>query len=171
MRSTLRIFSLDDGSTRGAVTVGLFNFFYTMRNHFFLSSAKRGVLAALSMIRFRFGLLSVLVMLTVANTNASPIEQSFELHPGWNAIFLEVVPDDQDPAMALAGIPYESVWTREEPLSSADFVQDQDEAAWNDPAWLVHFPADNPGARVASLFSIRGTRPYLIQIRGNDSVR
>ncbi len=139
-----------------------------MRYQIFLSSPKRWLF---TLIRSFFGLVPAGAMLSLATLSASPIEQSFELQPGWNAIFLEVVPVDTDPAVALAGIPYESVWTREEPLSSVDFIQDQDEAAWNDPEWLVHFPADNPGARVASLFTIRGPRPYLIQIRGNVPVR
>lgn len=142
-----------------------------MRYQFFLFSAKRCSLADPTVIRSVFGLVSTLVMVGLATVAASPIEQSFELHPGWNAVFLEVVPQDTDPAVALAGIPYESVWTREEPLSSSDFIQDQDEAAWNDPAWLVHFPTDTPGARVASLFAIRAPRPYLIQIRGNVPVK
>lgn len=142
-----------------------------MRNQFFFSAAKPRIAAVFTVIRSAFGLVSAIGMLSLVTVTASTVEQSFELHPGWNAIFLEVVPEDTDPAAALAGIPYESVWTREEPLSSVDFIQDQDEAAWNDPAWLVHFPANTPSARVASLFTIRAPRPYLIQIAGNVSVR
>ncbi len=141
-----------------------------MCNQFFLSFPRCRILAAFRILRPLFWLFLTVCMLGLATISASSIEQSFELRPGWNAIFLELTPEDTRPAEVLAGVPYVSVWTRKEPLSSIDFIQDQNEAAWNDPAWLVHYPEGTPGARVASLFTIRGPQPYLIEIRGNASV-
>ncbi|HSH15605.1 MAG TPA: hypothetical protein VLD18_06210, partial [Verrucomicrobiae bacterium] len=47
-------------------------------------------------------------------------QQSIQLRPGWNAVFLEVRPEPEDCDTLLAGLPVESVWDWNR---SADSVQ------------------------------------------------
>jgi hypothetical protein len=60
------------------------------------------------------------------------------------------------------GLPVASVWTRAEPVSSARFIQDPDEASFNTAEWLRWAPGE-PGF-VSSLRAILGRRTYLLKL-------
>ena len=37
--------------------------------------------------------------------------QTFTLQPGWNSLWLEVQPENNDASVVFAGLPLESAWT------------------------------------------------------------
>ena len=59
------------------------------------------------------------LLLYGATANANPtMDQPIELSPGWNAVYLEVEPEDKAPAVVFATLPagltLESAWTWDE---------------------------------------------------------
>jgi hypothetical protein len=97
-------------------------------------------------------------------TLAQVSTQTFTLQPGWNSIYLEVQPSDNSTTSVFSNLPVASVWTRAERLSSADFIQDPSEAAFNNPAWLRWFPPLRAEAFLGNLFAVFANRAYLIRV-------
>ena len=73
-----------------------------MSGRFYPLFLKRRLRSLCSAIQSAYLLVFPVLILEVNPAVASVVEQSFELHPGWNAIFLEVVPEESNPAAALA---------------------------------------------------------------------
>ena len=90
--------------------------------------------------------LTALLALGPVLAGAAPQKtQSFDLHPGWNSVFLEVEPQPNDLPTALQGVPFLSAWTWNPRLSPVDFISDPSEGLFNKPGWLGHF-ASGPEA-------------------------
>lgn len=104
--------------------------------------------------------------LAAAPAGAAPAEtQNILLKPGWNAVYLQVQPEPRDPATVFSGLPVESVWTRYDRVSSAEFIQDPAEGLQDRSGWLAYYSA--PDAAFAnSLYAIAANRPYLIRLSG-----
>jgi hypothetical protein len=95
---------------------------------------------------------------------APVVQQTFQLRPGWNAIWLEVQPADNSSDSVFANLPVASVWTRAERLSSVDFIQDPSEQAFNEAGWLGWFHPSRPEAFLGNLFTVQANRAYLIKL-------
>ena len=95
------------------------------------------------------------------------VQQSFQLKPGWNAIFLEVHPEPAECDTLFAGLPIESVWDFNPSVDSPQFVQDPSTLIPGAPSWLTWFPPANPLATQGNLFILRDGRPYLIKLANN----
>jgi len=96
--------------------------------------------------------------------------QTFILHPGWNAIFLEVQPNPRDPDTVFAWLPEgSSVWTWLERNSKVEFIQNPSEGLWDQPGWHVY---DKSGSEISlsNLFAIFANRAYLIKLSGNEDI-
>ncbi len=97
------------------------------------------------------------------------VTQEFELRPGWNAIFLEVQPEPDDPATVFAGVPVESVWTWFEPSSAVQFIQNPGEGDWNQAAWGAYLKAEDQGF-LTNLHAVIANRAYLVKLEGSQAV-
>src|ERR1700749_2171866 len=97
---------------------------------------------------------------------AQQITQTIVLNPGWNAIWLEATPTNTSPAAVFAGAPVQSVWTWAARVTSTDFIQNPNSAAWNKNQWLVWFPSSDPAAPTANLHAIVPARAYLVKVGG-----
>jgi hypothetical protein len=97
--------------------------------------------------------------------------QTFDLHPGWNAVYLEVQPEQNDIDQMLAGIPVESVWrwipTK---VDQVQFILDPAEGLQNINGWHGYFPYPRPEAFLTNLFSMRANQAYLIKLGGTQNV-
>ena len=100
---------------------------------------------------------------------AQVVTQVFNLHNGWNSIYLEVQPEGNRLTNLLAGVPYSSVWTWSERESTVQFVREQTEMYYNKPEWLVHFPVDRPESFKNRLHRMYRHSAYLINLGTNLS--
>lgn len=110
----------------------------------------------------------VLVLLGPVSVFGQLREQSFQLNPGWNTVFLEVnaVPDDAD--AIFGSLPIEAVWMRApEPLSAIGGQclgpDDPNCEAFDDTEWRVWVPPGPVADIVNTLRLVRGGNVYLIK--------
>ena len=61
----------------------------------------------------RIATAALLALAGTAVATAAPPQftQTFELQPGWNAVFLEVRPEPNDAASVFGGLPLASAWS------------------------------------------------------------
>lgn len=114
---------------------------------------------------------TLLAVLSAGTLGATGLyEQVFVLHPGWNAIYLEVEPETDDLASAFAGVPVGSVWTWMPDDGTVEFIQDPAEGLVNDSGWLGYFPRPRPEAFLTNLFFLQANRAYLVKLEGTQPV-
>ncbi len=119
----------------------------------------------------RHRLLALLVgLLALPAAQGQTVTQTLRLQPGWNAVFLEVVPADASPGAILKDLPVESVWARTEAVVSAEFIQDPSEASFSQSGWLSWFPSTRPEAFLSQLKVLQPNRPYLVKMGGTTPV-
>lgn len=94
---------------------------------------------------------------------ASVVEQTFQLDPGWNAIWLEVQPEPNDIEIVFAGVPVVSVWTWESGTSRVQFLRDPSEGLLNRPGWLGYFPP-GPEHFLTNLHTLQAHRAYMVRL-------
>lgn len=115
--------------------------------------------------------IAALAVATAARASQPQWTQSFDLVPGWNAIYLHVSPNDSEPANIFDGIPVRSVWTRGTETSSVEFIRNPDDALLGQRGWVAYIPANREEALAATLadrelVSIEGNRAFLIYLDG-----
>jgi hypothetical protein len=88
--------------------------------------------------------------------------QAIELTKGWNAVFLEIVPDDPSPDAVFAQTPIAMAATYYPKNSSVSFIQDPDEKPWKKEGWSQWVPAGRPEAIINDLFSLQSNQAYLL---------
>lgn len=96
--------------------------------------------------------------------------QTFQLRPGWNAVFLEVRPEPNDSDSVFGALPLASAWTWNPRVGKIEFVENQNEEMIASPTWLGYFPRPRPEAVLTNLFSVQANRAYLIKIEGDQPV-
>lgn len=96
-------------------------------------------------------------------------QQVVDLEPGWNAVYLQVQPDDNRIATVLADIPVASVWRWIPGEAGSRFVTDPAEGLENLEGWFGWFPEPRPEAFLTNLFRFNANTAYLIRVEGNDS--
>jgi len=106
-----------------------------------------------------------------ANAQTAGVEtQTFNLKPGWNAIFLEVRPDPWDPKIVFSSLPEgSSVWTWLSRESSVQFIQDPSEDLWGQPDWHAYFNSPDTSF-LTNLYAILGNQAYLIKVGGTEEI-
>ncbi len=113
--------------------------------------------------------LPVLIVLALVNTAlAATTEQTIELQPGWNAIYVELQPENDRIEQVFAGLPIASVWRwlpDDRPLA---FIQDPDEDLLTIDGWYGYFPSHRPESVLTNLFTITANQPYLVRLLGDQ---
>lgn len=121
-------------------------------------------------VRFLTELTAVLFILFVFTSGSmASTTQTITLRPGWNAVYLEVQPDERSPAAVFRDLPVESVWTWFDRTSSVEFIRDPADGLWAQPGWSVYVKSPDKAA-VTNLFSIFANRAYLIKLGGRQNV-
>lgn len=100
--------------------------------------------------------------------------QTIMLSPGWNAIYVELAPDDGDstttddeePAQVFALPDIEMVWAYPRPENTVQYITQPSEIGINDPDWRVYIPAGQPASALTNLFAIAAGRVYLVKLAG-----
>jgi hypothetical protein len=114
-------------------------------------------------------LVGVLLMATSMPLQAAISQQTITLQPGWNAIHIEIQPDQRDIATVFAGLPIASVWRWRPDLEGAQFIRDPGEGLQNIAGWFAWFPQPRPDAFLTNLFQIEGGTAYLVRLEGSQS--
>ncbi len=96
--------------------------------------------------------------------------QAFTLQPGWNSLWLEVQPENNDAAAVLSGLPLESAWTYSGRLSALEFIQDPNESVWNRSSWLRFLPTNRVDSFQNTLFAVHANRPYLLYVTNSAPI-
>lgn len=104
-----------------------------------------------------------------AGVSAAGSQQTIELRPGWNAVFLEIEPEQRDLATVFAGIPIGSIWRWRPDVQGAQFVRDPAEGLENIAGWFAWFPEPRPDAFLSNLFQLEGSTAYLIRLEGSQN--
>ena len=112
-----------------------------------------------------------LAMAASAALRAEPqTSQTFQLQPGWNAIYLEVRPQPNDSDSVFGGLPLASAWTWNPEFPRPKFIEDPTEELIASPAWQGYFPQPRPEAVLTNLFAVLPNRAYLLKIDGDEPV-
>ncbi|MGV6853353.1 MAG: hypothetical protein ACWA5R_14410 [bacterium] len=111
-----------------------------------------------------------LTLLMVSQAMAESVTQVFNLQPGWNAIYLEIEPDEDDIEQIFASIPVLSVWRWMPPEPGTDFITDPSEGLLQREGWFAYFPPKRPEAFLSNLFKMDSHHAYLINVEGLDPV-
>jgi hypothetical protein len=93
--------------------------------------------------------------------------QTFQLHAGWNSIWVELDPTNRDTEAVFSNLPVVSVWTYLPNAGAVEFIRDQNETAVNQPGWLAWFPTNQPEAFLTSLFAVQPQHAYLVKLATN----
>jgi hypothetical protein len=89
--------------------------------------------------------------------------QTLQLQRGWNAVYLEVIPTNADPASVFAGAPVNIVATFLGVETSVQFIRDPAAIGWKKEGWGVWYAPRRPDSFLTSLHAMTGYRAYLIQ--------
>jgi hypothetical protein len=122
-----------------------------------------------SLIRTAVAFALIVLATLPAPARAAVSEQVITLQPGWNAIYLELQPEQRDIATVFAGLPVASVWRWRPDTSGAQFVRDPGEGLENIEGWFAWFPQPRPDAFLTNLYQIEGGTAYLVRLEGSQS--
>ncbi len=117
----------------------------------------------------RTALPAALLWLACGAAQAASSQQVIELQPGWNAIFLELEPEERDIRSVFSGLPVASVWRWRPDVEGAQFVRDPAEGLDNIAGWFAWFPDPRPEAFLTNLFQVEGNTAYLVKLEGTQS--
>lgn len=120
-------------------------------------------------LQSRIAVLALLLLSGQAPAQTATYEQVIDLQPGWNAVYVQVEPDDNQLSSVFAGVPVASVWRWLPTGNGARFIEDPAEGLDNIEGWFAWFPEPRPEAFLTNLFRINANTAYLIHIEGSQS--
>lgn len=115
-------------------------------------------------------LLAGVVAPQIVEAAVADITQTFQLQPGWNAVYLEVRPEPNDAESVFGGLPLASAWTWNPSGPKVEFIDDPTEQLVPSPQWLGYFPRPRPESILTNLFAVQANRAYLLKIEGTEPV-
>lgn len=111
-------------------------------------------------------ILTMLSYFQIAFSGIAVDQQAITLKPGWNAIYVELEPQNNQISDVFAGIPVESVWRWLPKGLGKDFVVDPAEGLLSVDGWYGYFPEPRPEAFLSNLYTISANTPYLVKLDG-----
>ncbi len=93
--------------------------------------------------------------------------QTIMLHPGWNAVFLEIQPEPPDCDSNFSGLPIESAWAWNHRFSTVQYIQNPNSLIPGQPNWLAYVPPTSTNRAVNGLFILQAEHAYLIKVATN----
>ncbi len=106
---------------------------------------------------------AALVLLVAFSLRAETVRtQQITLTRGWNAVFLEVYPENSDPAAVFAGTPVDIAASHFARGGSAQFVSEPGADMFKKAGWGVWYAEARPEAFLKSLHAILGQQAYLV---------
>jgi len=90
------------------------------------------------------------------------ITQTIQLTAGWNAIFVEVLPDEPDPDILFNNTPIVQVLAFLPDKSSVQFIESPDEIDWKSDKWRRWLSPNESGSFLNNLYSIQNDQAYIV---------
>lgn len=110
-------------------------------------------------------IISMFILLATNGFSATAtMQQTIELHPGWNAINVEIQPSDNNIESIFAGVPVSSVWRWIPKNIGKDFILDPAEGLLSVDGWFGYFPEPKPEAFLSNLYTLSANTAYLIKL-------
>jgi hypothetical protein len=97
--------------------------------------------------------------------------QVFALKAGWNAIYVDVEPDDPAPGLIFTNTPVTKVAGFFPNNSPVEYIQDPASAAWKQSGWRVWYAPSMPESAINDLGAVRGGQGYLVHAMADASLR
>ncbi|TQV81171.1 hypothetical protein FKG94_08670 [Exilibacterium tricleocarpae] len=122
-----------------------------------------------------------LLLMSPLTFSDSIVDQSFSLHPGWNALYLEVDPDDGDPqtendrapGKVFAAPEISRVWSHPYASTTAQYIQSPSDKGFNEAGWKLFIP-DQPGSNnesfLTNLYAVIPGQVYLVKVTGSSAI-
>jgi hypothetical protein len=102
---------------------------------------------------------------------ADPVRtQQIELAQGWNAVWIEVSPTNDQVAAVFDPAKVDVVARYFTPETQVRFIEDPGEKAWNTPGWGVWYEPSRAEAFLTSLHAIQGNSAYLVHATQNHTL-
>ncbi|GAA4812270.1 hypothetical protein GCM10011365_21170 [Marinicella pacifica] len=95
------------------------------------------------------------------------ITQTINLQPGWNAVYVEIEPQNNDIETIFSGVPVASVWRWIPEKLGSDFLVNPAEGLMNLEGWFGYFPEPKPEAFLSNLYTLSANTAYLIKLEGS----
>lgn len=97
------------------------------------------------------------------------LTQNITLQPGWNAIFIELQPEDNAIDAVFSGLDVRSVWRFEPKTEGMLRVSDPGADRLRDEGWRSWYSAASGRDFLTNLFTVRGWQAYLVDFDGSTS--
>lgn len=112
----------------------------------------------------------LLLILALASSHVhAQYTQTLVLEPGWNAVYIEVIPEEDRIANLFDGLPIESVW-RYLAVDGASGVPDNPGAGLRElEGWRGYYDPDGPAGAFSDLYTLRPNTAYLIELGGTSN--
>ncbi|MBF0452261.1 MAG: hypothetical protein HQK75_16280 [Candidatus Magnetomorum sp.] len=88
--------------------------------------------------------------------------QTIDIHAGWNAIFLEVEPDQPDPDLLFAETSIKQVLAYYTKISPVQYIQSPDEIEFKQNGWYRWVPSEHPESILNNLHRLQANHAYLV---------
>lgn len=126
-----------------------------------------------------FLLSAIMNILPYKSVAGTTITQTFNLIKGWNAIFLEVYPDEPDLDTTFKDTPISQVLSYFPASTPTQFIQNPDEIDWKKEKWQVWFQPGHPQEYLKTLhalidnqaYIVFSTSDYTLQITGTPGIQ
>lgn len=118
----------------------------------------------------RWGLMGLLVAAPELVLAQALRTQVITLQTGWNAVYLEVDPAVSDPTLLFAGTPVTVAASHVSPARGAQFVLDPSADMLSSYGWSIWYAPARPDSFLTTLYSIYGSKPYLLFSTTNSTL-
>ena len=113
--------------------------------------------------------LAIVILATLVFSNnglsaTSSMQQEIVLRPGWNAVNINIEPNNNNIESIFSGVPIASVWRWIPKEIGQDFILDPAEGLLNIDGWYGYFPEPRPEAFLSNLYTLSGNTAYLIKL-------
>ncbi len=115
------------------------------------------------LIRIMCGMLLALLTGALPASAAWTLSQTIQLTPGWNAVFLEITPDDPDLDAVFDGTSVDLVVSFYPMATPVQYIQDPGEIEWKRDGWHRWTRPGSPDAFANNLYALQANQAYLIK--------
>jgi hypothetical protein len=100
---------------------------------------------------------------------AHAASQILTLEPGWNAIYINIDPLEDDLDTVFNGVPIESIWSPSSSGNTFEYISIPNENLPKLESWLRYFPEGSDERSLTNLFALQANRGYLVKVNSSQT--